>query len=184
MPAPMGYEGEYVYLTESTQGHVTVLFPSKSFSWVEASEFISATLKASVFAFRIFDGDFWMYLLFSDGELVDQFNPIPDYEEEELTDEEIALWRGDPQIVARYWPNVQAEDIENYLVRWELDRDLNHSERSKAYPDDQYHFNDEFQVMDFMKKLGLAYPYRSRMTVSDTTQPDAEQRLIKSFRFE
>jgi hypothetical protein len=46
------------------------------------------------------------------------------------------------------------ESIGNYLFDWDLDDE----DPDKAYPDDEFPFNDCWQVTDFMRRLGLIYP--------------------------
>jgi len=94
-----------------------------------------------------------MYVLFVNGEPVDQFNPIPDYWDENMTDEDIESWKGDASVVARYAGNIQSSAIANYLTRWDLEAE----EPVKAYPDDEFD-NEDWQLLDFMKKIGLPYP--------------------------
>jgi hypothetical protein len=46
------------------------------------------------------------------------------------------------------------EDISCYLTRW----DLEDPHDRKAYPDDEFPMGLDWQVVDFMRKLGLIYP--------------------------
>lgn len=132
----------------------TTLFFSEEFSTAEnAAEYISRRLAAPVFALHIHDGDFWMYVLYYKGEVVDQFNPIPDYWDEDLSAQEAATWQGNAATIAVYVPAVAAEDVENYLVRW----DANAPHAPKAYPGDEYG-QEEWQLLDFMRRLHLPYP--------------------------
>lgn len=78
-------------------------------------------------------------------------------------------WAGDAGLIARVWPAVEVEEVRNYLVRWDLDDD----EPGKAYSVDRFHFRSCFQLIDFMRKLGLAYPL-----------DDEGQVLGESYRFE
>jgi len=39
-------------------------------------------------------------------------------------------------------------------VRWDLDE----PEPLKAYPDDEFSAGEDWQLVDFMRKLGLVYP--------------------------
>ena len=48
--------------------------------------------------------------------------------------------------------------MRKYLVRWDLDAET----PGKAYPDDQFRYNNCFQISDFMKRLGLVYPIDDR----------------------
>ena len=145
-------------IAEGKAQRLTVLYPWEFVDWDDASAFLSGTLGSSVFSLHIHDEDLWMYVLYSAGEEVDRFNPIPDYWSEELSEEECAQWSGDASEVTSVWPGVEDEEIRNYLVRWDLDDEG----PGKAYPDDRHHYLDCFQVTDFMRRLGLAYPLDER----------------------
>ena len=75
-----------------------------------------------VFALHIHDEDLWMYILFSNGERVDQFNPIPDYWNASLPADERRAWAGSAAVVAQTWPGVAPESIDNYLFEWDLEK--------------------------------------------------------------
>jgi hypothetical protein len=135
------------------KGNTTIIYPGNFMEWDEASEFMSIDLSAPVFSFHIHDGDLWMYTLFVDGQAVDQFNPIPYYWDDAITDDEIRQWSGNARIVNQYLPFVNISDIEGYLVRWDLEAEL----PARAYPDDKYR-QEDWQLLDFMNKLNLPYP--------------------------
>jgi hypothetical protein len=145
---------DHLVISGGEDGRVTVLYPDNFLGWDEASSFLSVSLGAPVFSFHIHDGDLWMYALFVNGEAVDHFNPIPDYWSEEVSPEERSLWAGDAEVIADIWKGVDASSIEKYLVTWDLDEEGS----SKAYNSDKFPYNDSWQLMDFMEKLGLSYP--------------------------
>jgi hypothetical protein len=137
---------------EQSHNNTTVFYPYNYVEWEKSSEFISRELNAPVFSFHIHDGDLWMYVLYVNGQIVDQFNPIPEYWDENLSDEEIQSWKGDASVVAKYIAQPPGT-IANYLTRWHLDAELS----EKAYDDDEFGCED-WQLLDFMKKCGLPYP--------------------------
>ena len=139
-------------LIEETHGNTTIFYPCDYPEWDKSSEFISKELKAPVFSCHIHDGDLWMYVFYYDGQIVDQFNPIPDYWDENISEEEVESWKGNASIIAKYISGLNQKDIENYLVRWDLDAEDN----SKAYPNHEFE-NEDWQLSDFMKKVGLPY---------------------------
>ncbi|MBS1597308.1 MAG: hypothetical protein JST75_03725 [Bacteroidetes bacterium] len=146
-------DSENFCVIEEADSNTTIFNPNAYLEWDDSSRFISTELNAPVFSFHIHDGDLWMYVLFVNGEIVDQFNPIPDYWEENITEEEIQSWRGNPTIVAKYVNSLKQTEIEKYLVRWDSE-----SEGSKkAYSDDEF-AQEDWQLLDFMKKLKLPYP--------------------------
>lgn len=144
---------EALLITESG-GHVTVMYPGEFVQWDDASQYLSNTLHTTVFSLHIHDEDLWMYVLFSKGEQVDQFNPIPDYWDEKMPDAERRAWAGNAAIVAQHWPSVVPEAIRNYLFEWDLEAE----DSDNAYSDDEFSYNDCWQVTDFMHRLGLVYP--------------------------
>jgi len=140
-------------IIEEANGNTSVLYPDDFTEWDDSSKFISKELEATVFSFHIHDGDFWMYTLFHNGFIVDQFNPIPDYWDDNLSKEEIDSWKGNAQTIAKFIPSIKASDIDRYLVRWDLDDEQD----SKAYPTDEF-IQEDWQLIDFMNKLKLPYP--------------------------
>lgn len=139
---------------EEANGNTTIFNPFYYLEWDNSAEYISKELNAPVFSFHIHDGDFWMYILFVNGETVDQFIPIPDYWDEDVSDAELAAWKGNAAIIASYIQYVTVAAIENYLVRWDPDAE----DQPKAYPTDESPTGDEWQLLDFMKKLRLPFP--------------------------
>lgn len=137
-------------------GGATVLYPSDFFDWDDATQYLSQQLRKPVFSFHIHDGDLWMYSFYEDGEVVDQFNPVPDYWGE-LEDHERQTWQGNATEVARRILGLAPEQIARYLVQWG-DEVFEAAERKKAYPTDQFYYGDDWQLVDFMGKLGLSYP--------------------------
>ena len=146
-------ENDNCCIIEEANNNTTIFYPYGYLEWDASSEFISKDLNAAVFSFHIHDGDLWMYILYHNGQVVDQFNPIPDYWGEDLGEDEIESWKGNAAAIAKYAPYINIKDIENYLVRWDLDED----ENTKAYPTDESG-KEEWQLVDFMTKLKLPYP--------------------------
>ena len=138
-------------LTEGING-TTIFYPYSFMDWDDASMTLSRVLNCPVFSFHIHDGDFWMFILYKNGEVIDQFNPIPDYWIEDISTNEIEEQKGNPELIAQLIENVNSEDLSKYLQRWDLE-----SHTYKAYPDDQY-VNEDWQLVDFMKKIGLDFP--------------------------
>ncbi len=140
-------------IVEEANGNTSVLYPDDYLEWDDSSEFISRELHAPVFSFHIHDSDFWMYILYHDGEIKDRFNPIPDYWDDALSEKEMNRWKGNPQAIAKYISHINVNDIQKYLVRWDPDEE----DPSKAYPADEFE-REEWQLLDFMRKLKLPYP--------------------------
>ncbi len=151
-PAQAKVEDSNNCVIEQDGENTTIFYPDDYLEWDASSEFISRDLQTPVFSLHIHDGDLWMYVLYYGGQIIDQFNPIPDYWDDSIADEEIDSWKGNADMIARYVQGLQAADIQNYLVRWNLE-----AEATKAYPSDEYG-QEDWQLLDFMKKLGLPYP--------------------------
>ena len=153
-PAPGGKPFDHLILSGEDFGPITIMYPGEFYDWDDASGFLSKALGVPVISLHIHDGDLWMYILYRDGEAIDQFNPIPDYWSEDLSDEERSSWTGDAGVVCENWEGVVRVAIEKYLVTWNLDDD----KPGMAYDDDEFPIGDCWQVVDFMRKLGLTYP--------------------------
>jgi hypothetical protein len=141
-------------LIADSGNHVTVMYPSDFMKWDEASEHLSKALGTSVVSLHIHDEDLWMYILFAKGEQVDQFNPVPDYWSRKMPKSEKDVWAGNAAVVAQHWPGLAPESIREYLHEWDLETE----DSDLAYDDDQFTYNDCWQVTDFMGRLGLVYP--------------------------
>jgi hypothetical protein len=153
-PAPGGQPFDHLILSGEDFGPITVMYPGDFFGWDEASGYLSKSLGVPVISLHIHDGDLWMYVLYRDGEEIDQFNPIPDYWSEDPSPEERSSWAGDAGVVAENWEGVDAASIDKYLVTWDLNDDI----PGKAYEADEHPIGDCWQLTDFMKKFGLTYP--------------------------
>jgi hypothetical protein len=132
----------------------TVLYPDGFSDWDDLSKFLSLELKKPVFSFHIHDGDLWMFLAFNDGKEVTCFNPIPDYWEE-IDDDERQRWAGNAQAVASLVPGLDTASIERYFVPWA--EDVLAAEQ-KSYDDDEFAIGVDWQLIDFMRRLGFVYP--------------------------
>ena len=140
-------------IVEEANNNTSIFYPYGFFERNNSSEYISKELNTTVFSLHIHDSDLWMYILFHDGHIVDKFNPIPDYWDDNLSDEEINSWKGNAQTIINYISLITIKEIDKYLVRWDLEEE----EISKAYSSDKYG-KDEWQMLDFMNKIKLPYP--------------------------
>lgn len=116
----------------------------------ELSECFSLKHSGVVLFLQIYDGDFWEYMLFKDGDILDRFCPVPDYFDD-LTEDEMALYSGKPEVMAHFF-DVQPCDIEKYFIRWTDDISVDY----KAYDSDEFGCED-WQMADFMDKIGFSY---------------------------
>jgi hypothetical protein len=141
-------------------GGVTIVYPDGFLGWDSASQVLSERLDKPVFSFHIHDGDLWMYLLYEKGNVVDQFNPVPGYWEA-IGEEERRSWLGDAGKVASHVPGLAPDQVSCYLVQWD-DLLLLWKQPRKAHATDRFHYGEYWQLIDFVDKLGLAYPYSDR----------------------
>jgi hypothetical protein len=154
-------DGDVLGIAQSATG-ISVIYPENFFGWDDASEYVSLCLHRPVFSLHIHDGDLWMFILYVEGENVARFNPIPGYWDDNISPEEENSWRGDAQEIAKHVPGLRPESIERYFRSWDLDDET----PGKAYPDDETSYLDCWQIVDFMRKLGLPYASEDSSVVS------------------
>ena len=138
----------------------TILYPNGTLG-MHVSQMLSANLAAAVFWFHIHDGDLWTYALFDNGEMIDQFSTRPDYWGEDGGDMGETIAGGDAEEIAKCIPGLSADNISQYLVVWS-DRHYQGGVLEKAYPADRFHYGEDWQLLDFVAKLGLTYPVDER----------------------
>ncbi len=135
-------------------GGVSVLFNEYCAGYAPLAQALSAQLKGLALFLFIYDDDFWGYYCCENGELLDEFNPMPDYFEE-VSEAERQRVSGSSALLAERF-HVPEADLAGYLVPWDAGVLLG-PERRKAYETDTYGIGDCWQMADFMDKLG--YPY-------------------------
>jgi hypothetical protein len=153
----------------STESTTTILYPDGFANWDDLSKLLSLELKVPVFSFHIHDGDLWMFVVFDDGKEVAWFNPIPDYWEQ-IDDAERSRWAGNAESVASFVPGLAAASIERYFVAWTEDI---LAAQQKSYDDDEFAIGVDWQLVDFMRRLGFAYP------LDDSGTPTGETFYLK-----
>lgn len=154
---------------QSTESTTTLLYPDGFTDWDDLSQFLSNELKVLVFSFHIHDGDFWMFVAFDDGKEVAWFNPIPDYWGE-VDGAERERWAGDAQSVASLVPGLAAASIDRYFVPWTEDV---FAAENRAYDGDEFAIGVDWQLTDFMRRLGFVYP------LDDSGTPAGETFYLK-----
>lgn len=145
--------GEGVGMIAEGNGTCTVLYPYPFFNADDASRRLSKQLKTAVFSLHIHDGDLWMLFCYENGKNVAWSNSHPDYWFD-LEVAEQARCVGDAAVIARL-ANLPMESIQNYFVL------RNHEESlpaGKAYESDEYENCDPWQMLDFMRRVGLVFP--------------------------
>jgi len=120
------------------------------------SAWLSERLGLPVIELHFLDDVVWGYALYKSGREVDRYSSMPNYWEK-LAPEELKRQAGDASVVAAVWPGVTVEEIAGYLTNKEVIPEADWE--SRAYLDDQFPVSDAWQLCDFMKKLGLDYPF-------------------------
>lgn len=162
-------DDDCIGILQSTAATTTILHPYNFLDWDDLSRHISDELQTPVFSFHIHDGDLWMFIAFKNGEEFTWFNPMCEYWGE-LEAEEQQRWSGDATAVASLVPGLDPSAIERYFVNW-TEEVLENPE--KAYEDDEYNIGEDWQLVDFMKRLGFAYP------LDDKGEPTGETFFMK-----
>lgn len=154
---------------QSTALTTTVLYPDGFTGWDDLSNFLSVEVKKPVFSFHIHDGDLWMFVAFDNGKEVAWFNPIPDYWEQ-IDDAERKRWGGNAQSVASLVPGLAAASVERYFAPW---TEAVLAAKQKSYDDDEFAIGVDWQLTDFMRRLGFVYP------LDDSGTPTGETFYLK-----
>ncbi len=161
-----------VTIAEAQYDKVTVVHCGDYQQWPELSAYLSRSLNAPVFYFHIHDDSIWIYILYISGEWVDTFNPVPDYWNDDISEEDRRECAGSVAIIRQYWPDVIEAEIQNYLQPWYEDAendDDDYNGEWAAYEDDDHPIGDAWQLVDFMRKLGLVCPVNEDLQVTAGT---------------
>lgn len=155
---------------------VQILFNENSSGYEKLAECLSKEVGRPVLLLYIYDGDYWGYYFYNNGEFLDAFNPIPDYFGD-VSDEEREKSSGNSAIIAQYFKIDEAE-IKDYLVEWTAEKEENFEDT--IYEDDEFGQCEDWQLADFMKKLGYLYWDGNETITSIPKQqaPTAEQQHV------
>ncbi|MBL1225866.1 hypothetical protein [Enterococcus sp. BWR-S5] len=116
------------------------------------SYFFSSETTGVVLSIYVYDSDYWGYTLYDNGKEVDMFCTRPYWSLSNPSLEELQKYSGNSVVLSKYF-NVEEDSIKNYLVSWPEETEG----QGKAYPDDK-HSQEDWQILDFMEKLGYQYP--------------------------
>lgn len=118
---------------------------------------LSEELHSPVMLLYIYDEDFWGYYFYENGKELDCYNPMPDYFDESISEEDVDRFSGRADVIAKYF-DVNEEKIQSYLITWTDEiEEQDDNNKMKAYDDDVFGVGECWQVTDFMRKIG--YPY-------------------------
>lgn len=153
------YEGMYLIPEECRykeyDGGVSILLNEDCCGYEALAEALSKEIETPVLLLYIYDGDYWGFFLYEKGLEMDRFSPVPDYFEDVST-EEIEKEKGNAEMIAKYF-HVDKASIEKYLVFWS--EELLEKDMGKAYEDDEFQVGEDWQMADFMRKLGFPYEW-------------------------
>lgn len=135
---------------ENAKG-VSILFNEHCIGYDSLAKAVSGESGKAILLLYIYDGDYWGYWLYDKGEVIDEFNPMPDYFED-ISEEKLQKLKGNADSIANYF-QVEKASIEKYLVRWSEE-----TMDQKAYEDDEFGYGD-WQMADFMRRLGFPYEF-------------------------
>jgi len=138
---------------QTSERGVCILFNEDCIGYEALAGAISKEAGKAVLLLYIYDGDYWGYFLYDKGTEIDRFVPMPDYFDE-VPEEEMQQMKGNAEVIAEYF-HVNKASFEKYLVFWTEDMMEDYS--AKAYEDDEFGQCEDWQMTDFMRKLG--YPY-------------------------
>lgn len=137
-----------------------IVLPELFLEFEDACTSISSQLQKTVLLFSIHDSDFWSVCCYENGQFSYQFNPNPNYFEDDdnsLKSKNFSLENFCNQV------NCSKELIENYFVEWNLVK-----RKKKAYKTDEFQYNDGLQLYDLLKKIGITYDVIASPNENDT----------------
>lgn len=134
-----------------TEYGVAIFFNDECIGYDSLAKVMSLETGKPCLMLYMYDGDYWGYWFYENGDCIDRFEPIPDYFEEP-SEETIQKTKGDADIIAKYF-HVDRTKIERYLERW-----TDELRRTTAYEEDEHCYGDDWQIVDFMGKLGYPWP--------------------------
>ena len=131
----------------------------------EKAAIISAERNCPVLSAYIYDGDFWGYTLYINGEKRNEFSTLPEYFEE--GEALIRHQTADLLLLSQSFA-VAPEQIEKYLYNWTNEMI---DEGYTAYENDEFSYGDAWQVVDFLGALGFRYSEQQLPNVIDRQIP-------------
>ena len=131
----------------------------------EKAAIISAERNCPVLSAYIYDGDFWGYTLYINGEKRNEFSTLPEYFEE--GEALIRQQTADLLLLSQSFA-VAPEQIEKYLYNWTNEMI---DEGYTAYENDEFSYGDAWQVVDFLGALGFRYSEQQLPNVIDRQIP-------------
>ena len=144
-----GEENEY-NITSSKNNWIQVFCPKTPDDDLAIT--LSKKLNSPIFQFHIHDGQFWMYQLFVNGNLIDRHKPISDYWSK-ISNNDRKSWKGNANKIGSIF-NLNPNILSPYLVQ---DEEWNTSNK-RAFTEDEFPVKSEWSMVDFQRKLGIIYP--------------------------
>lgn len=146
----MSIIAEKCKIVNSDKG-VLIIFNEEANVDEELAKAFSKEICSPIMFLFIYDGDGWGYVYCDDGVIKDLFFVSPEAEENPSPDE----YGNSAKFIAERF-NINPDTIIRYYKIWtdELIED-----EVVAYDDDEFVYGDCWQMADFMKRLGIIFPY-------------------------
>jgi hypothetical protein len=168
VPAGAAVDGDHDVLAYPSPGGWVVLLWPRYWASPPASVHVSAQLGTVGSAVTIVGGDYWTHTLLRDGEILDRFASMPDYDTDDPAEivRRSARYAGDAARVAEVL-DCPADQVSPYLVhamatehadKRAPDILLDHADPGPAFPDDEYERDNPWVFVDFWRRIGIAYP--------------------------
>lgn len=155
------------YQLHEEDGRWTLLSWDGGWEWVtrrNAQLHVSERLRCAGLLVFVYDGEYWGYELFENGQVKNRFVQVP---EQDWFPGDSCI--GDPTLIASCFPEISAESIAPYLAQKTAG-----ARRLPPRPGDQFGPFDECSVVDFLRTLGVRVDLRD-----DYVTPAA--RIYKQF---
>ena len=151
-------ENNKVILDPVESGDNTIIFYDYKI-YYPSDEFLfklSKKFNTPLFRLCFYDADYWYYDFIYHDKILNTFSTHPQWTKAnnpKSKNDYIAK----PDVLIKYWKGVTKNQIEKYLIDHIKNEDL-FLTKFKAYKDDEFEYEDVWQVTDFMRKFGLIYP--------------------------
>jgi len=162
-PVDGGLRGERLELYQR-RGHWCALDWDRAWEWKlgrDAQLFVSKELGVAGLLILVYEGRYWAYELFRNGEVADRFVQCPP-EDADLTWFPGGGNLGDPAAIVACFSELSLADVSPYLVQKPL-FGAGHRERfvelhAPVRPGDEFRRFDKLAVFDFLRALGVESP--------------------------
>lgn len=140
-----------LFLLYENENNSIILYPKNFSEYNEIALYLADVFSSPIINFNIYNDNLWTYEVYFNGQIIDYFNPIA----QRTDNKSDKVYVGNPKIVCNFCHKVELNDIKEYYRLWTNELIIN---KQKAYSDDEFAYGENWQVVDFMRKLNLKYP--------------------------